>query len=194
MASLANLGKKRAGRVMGIDCSTHALAFAIFENGKPEKWGRIDFNGANVFERMLDARRKVHAFVTLTEVKVDYITFEAAILAKTANADVTIKLAMVYGICIAELMGTGTEIVTPRPLEWQSYLGNPNFTKAEKEGLKKEVPNKSTSWYSTEIRKRRKQKTMDFFNEKWPHLELTDDNIGDACGLAYYGYHKLTVR
>lgn len=190
---LASLKKAQATSVMGIDCSTYALAFAIFKDDAPYKWGRIDFEGADVFERLLDAKRKTRAFTTIEGLKVDYIAFESAILAKVANADVTIKLAMMYGNCIAELMSDGTTIKTPRPLEWQSYIGNNNFTKAEKEVLKAEVPGKSASWYSSEIRKRRKQRTMDFFNEKWD-LNIEDDNVGDALGLAYYGYHKLTTR
>lgn len=193
LKGLASLKKQTASTVMGIDCSTFALAFAIIKDDQPYKWGRVDFEGADVFERLLDARRKVRALTEIKFMKVDYIAFESAILAKVANADVTIKLAMMYGNCIAELMNDGTKITTPRPLEWQCYIGNNNFTKAEKEALKAEVPGKSASWYSNEIRTRRKGRTMDFFNEKWD-LGITDDNVGDAFGLAYFGYNKLTTR
>lgn len=177
---------------MGIDCSTHSLAFCIFYNRRPVRYGKILFQGADIWERLADASNKVRAVAD--DFDVDYIAFESAILAKVSNAAVTIKLAMVYGACIAELMRTGTKIVTPKPLEWQSYIGNPNFTKSEKDALKLEIPGKSASWYSGEIRTRRKQRTMDFFNQKWPHLNLTDNDVGDAFGLAYYCYYKLTVR
>lgn len=191
---LASLSKAKAGRVMGIDCSTHALAFCIFEDDKPVKWGKILFEGADVFERMNDASRKVRAFFKTKEFDVDYIAFESAILAKTANADVTIKLAMVYGVCIAEIMRTKTKVVTVQPLSWQSYIGNPNFKKAEKEAVKAEFPGKSASWYSTKIRELRKQKTMDFFNAKWPEMKLTDNDVGDACGIGWFAYYTLTTR
>lgn len=177
---------------MGIDCSTHSLAFCIMYNRRPVKWGKINFNGSNVFERMSDAANKVRAVAK--DFDVDYIAFESAIMAKTQNPDVTIKLAMVYGICIAELMRTKTEVVTVKPLEWQSYIGNPNFKKPEKEALKKEYPGKSASWYSTKIRELRKQKTMDFFNERWPKMALTDNDVGDACGIAYWAYYTKTMR
>lgn len=189
---LGDLNKTKASRVMGIDCSTHSLAFCIFYNRRPVKWGKIMFNGADFWERLADASNKVRAVAN--DFDVDYIAFESAILAKTKNADVTIKLAMVYGACIAELMRTNTKIVTPRPLEWQSFIGNPNFTKAEKDALKVEVPNRSASWYSGEIRQRRKMRTMDFFNKRWPELNITDNDVGDAFGLAYYAYNNLTVR
>ena len=189
---LAGLGKTKAKRVMGIDCSTHSLAFTVFYNRRPVRWGKIEFVGNDVFERMRDAARKMHELSELFEV--DYIVFESAILAKVSNADTTIKLAMVYGVCIAELMNQGTKVVTAKPLEWQSFIGNPNFTKAQKEALKKERPGMSAGWYSNEIRNRRKQKTMDFFNKKWPVLDLTDNDVGDSMGLAYFGYYKLTRR
>lgn len=190
--NLSNLSKVKASRVMGIDCSTHSLAFCIYYNRKPEKWGKINFEGSDVFARMASARQRIGAIAD--DFDVDYIVFESAILAKVSNADTTIKLAMVYGICIAELMSTGTKVVTAKPLEWQSYIGNPNFKKSEKDALKKEFPGYSLGWYSNKVRSLRKQKTMDFFNKKFPKMKLSDDDVGDACGLAYYGYYKLTTR
>jgi hypothetical protein len=35
---------------------------------------------------------------------------------------------------------------------------------------------------------------MDFFNKKWPHMNLTDNDVGDACGIAYHSYYDLTRR
>jgi Holliday junction resolvasome RuvABC endonuclease subunit len=189
---LGSLTKTKASKVMGIDCSTHSLAYTVFYNRRPVRWGKVEFQGADVFERMRDAARKMHALAD--QFDVDYIVFESAILAKVANADTTIKLAMVYGVCIAELMNQGTKVITVKPLEWQSFIGNPNFTKAQKDAVKLERPGMSAGWYQNEIRQRRKQKTMDFFNAKWPKLELTDNDVGDSMGLAYFGYYKLTRR
>lgn len=189
---LSTLSKTRASKVMGIDCSTHSLAFTIFYNRRPIHWGKINFEGSDVFERLSDAADKLRG--VKDEFDVDYIAFEGAILAKTKNADVTIKLAMVYGACIAELMRKGVKVVTVKPLEWQSFIGNPNFKKAEKDALKAEFPGKSISWYSSKVRQLRKQKTMDYFNNKWPLMNLVDDDVADSCGLAYFAYHKLTTR
>jgi hypothetical protein len=33
---------------------------------------------------------------------------------------------------------------------------------------------------------------MDFFNKKWPHMNLTDNDVGDAAGIAYHSYYELT--
>lgn len=177
---------------MGIDCSTHSLAFCIMYNKKPIKWGKIQFNGSDVFERMADASNKIRA--VKDEFEVDYIAFEGAIMAKVKNPDVTIKLAMMYGVCIAELMRKGVEVVTVNPLTWQSYIGNPNFKKPEKDKLRVDYPGKSMVWYSTKTRELRKQRTMDFFNKKWPLMALDDNDVGDACGIAYWAYYNKTKR
>ena len=189
---LLDLSKAKASRVMGIDCSTHSLAYTIFFNRRQVQWGKINYEGADVFERLADASDKLRA--VKDEFEVDYIAFEGAIMAKVRNPDVTIKLAMVYGACIAELMRKGVEVVTVKPLEWQSYIGNPNFKPAEKLALKAEFPGKSATWYSSKTREIRKQRTMDYFNAKWPHMNLTDNDVGDSAGIAYFGYHKLTKR
>jgi len=183
--------KPKAKRVMGIDANTYNLAYCVFYNRRPVAWGKVDFEGKDVYERMHDATSKVRALSSLIDV--DYIAFESAILAKVANADVTIKLAMVYGVCISELMQSGTKVVTVKPLEWQSYIGNPNFKKSEKEAVKKAFPDKSVTWYASKVRELRKQKTMDFFNKKWD-MNITDNDVGDACGIAYYAYYELTSR
>jgi Holliday junction resolvasome RuvABC endonuclease subunit len=190
--ALSDLRKTKASRVMGIDCSTHSLAFCIMYNRKPIKWGKINFEGADVFERLSDAANKIRA--VKDEFDVDYIAFEAAIMAKTKNPDVTIKLAMVYGACIAELMRKGVKVITVQPLTWQSYIGNPNFKKPEKEQLRLDYPGKSVVWYSGKTREIRKQRTMDFFNKKWPAMDISDNDVGDACGIAYYAYYNLTSR
>jgi len=190
--ALGQLKKTKASKVMGIDCSTHSLAFTIFYNRRPIQWGKINFEGADVFERLSDAADKLRA--VKDEFDVDYIAFEGAIMAKVKNPDVTIKLAMVYGACIAELMRKGVKVVTVKPLEWQSYIGNPNFKVAEKNALKAEFPGKSASWYSTKIRGIRKQRTMDYFNKKWPQMKLEDNDVGDSAGIAYFAYHTLTSR
>lgn len=194
MNKLVNLSKTKASRVMGIDCSTHSLAWTIFYNRRPIKWGKIIFNGADVFDRIQDAGWKTRAFVELEGLNVDYIVFESAILAKVQNADVTIKLAMVYGAVLAELKRKHTKVITVKPLEWQAFIGNPNFTKAEKDQMRRDFPGYSASWYNGKMRELRKQRTMDYFNKKWPHMNLTDNDVGDSAGLAYFGYYKLTTR
>lgn len=190
--SLATLNKTKASRVMGIDASTHSLAFCVFYNRKPVRWGKINFAGSDVFERIRDASGKVRALAE--EFDVDYIAMEGAILANNRNVDVTIKLSLMYGAILAELLRGRAKVVQVKPTEWQNYIGNKVFSKLEKEQLKKDFPGYSASWYTTKTREIRKQRTMDYFNKKWPLMKLTDNDVGDSAGIAYFAYYKLTAR
>jgi Holliday junction resolvasome RuvABC endonuclease subunit len=189
---ITQLQKTRASRVMGIDCSTKSLAFCIFYNKKPVTWGKILFEGATVFDRLKDASQKVKALHD--QFDVDFIAMEGAILANNKNVRVTIDLSLVYGAVLAQLLLGKANVITIKPLEWQNAIGNKTFSKVETAKLKADFPDKSVSWYSTKKRAIRKQRTMDFINEKWPDMDITDDDVGDACGLAYYAYYSLTRR
>jgi len=97
---LAELVKTKANRVLGIDASTNSVAFCLMENDQPLKWGKIDFVGADIYEKIYDAKVKMH--VMLNELKSDYIAVEGAILVRSPDA--VIKLSYVYGVVIAELI------------------------------------------------------------------------------------------
>jgi len=75
---LADLVKTKAGRVLGIDASTNSVAFCLMENDKPLKWGKIELTGMDIFDKIYDAKKKVH--VMLGELKADYIVVEGAVL------------------------------------------------------------------------------------------------------------------
>lgn len=189
---ITELTKTKAGRVMGIDANTHSLAFCIFYNRRPVQWGKINFEGGDFYLRLRDAGRKLRAISE--DFDVDFIVLEGAILAATKNADVTIKLSMMYGCILSELMRTHTQVITCKPSEWQNYIGNKNLSTVEKAALKVTHPGKSIAWYRDKGREIRKQRTMDFFNAKWPHVKLEDDDVGDSFGLAYWAYYTKTRR
>lgn len=189
---LTDLQKTKASKVLGIDCSTKSLAFCIFYNRKPVKWGKVLFEGATVFDRLKDASQKVRAL--MHEFDVDFIAMEGAILANNKNVRVTIDLSLVYGAVLAQLLFGRAKVIHVSPLEWQRAIGNPPFTRAETAQMKLDYPGKSASWYTGQKRKIRKQRTMDFINGKWPAMNITDDDVGDACAIAYYAYNQLTRR
>ena len=176
---------------MGIDCSTKSLAFCIFYNRKPVKWGKILFEGATVFERLKDASQKTRAL--MHEFDVQFIAMEGAILANNKNVRVTIDLSLVYGAVLAQLLFGKAKVIHVDPLTWQRAIGNPPFTPAQTKKLKTEYPGKSSSWYTGKKREMRKQITMDFINKRY-RLNITDDDVGDACAIAYYAYSTQTRR
>jgi Holliday junction resolvasome RuvABC endonuclease subunit len=186
---LAELVKTKANRVLGIDASTNSVAFCLMENDMPLKWGKIEFVGADIFEKIYDAKKKMH--VMLDELKADYIAVEGAILVRSPDA--VIKLSYVYGVVIAELMSTGASVITISPSSWQAYIGNKNPTKDEKQAIRVKNPGYADSWYKTQLRNMRKQRTVDYFNNKYGIL-LNDFDVADSFGIAHYANKVLTER
>lgn len=187
--NLASLVKIQANTVLGIDASTNSVAFCLMKNDKPIKWGKIEFVGSDIFEKIHDAKNKMHAM--LDELSSDYIVVEGAILVRSPDA--VIKLSYVYGVVIAELMSTGAKVITISPSSWQAYIGNKNPTKDEKAAIRIKNPGYADSWYKTQLRNMRKQRTVDYFNNKYG-LSLTDFDVADAFGIAHYSNQVLTER
>jgi PKD repeat protein len=127
----------------------------------------------------------------LEELKSDYIAVEGAVLVRSPDA--VIKLSYVYGVVIAELMSTGASVITISPTSWQAHIGNKNPTKLEKDTLRYENPGYADSWYKNKMRQIRKQRTVDYFNNKY-NLELDDFDVADAFGIAHYSNTVLTER
>lgn len=189
--SYVDLTKRKAGRVIGIDCSTQSLAYAIFDEGKAVTCGEVFFNGSDVYERLNDARRKTQALVDAGVLVGDYVGMEAAIAGK--SSDVTIKLSYVYGAVLSVLMQNKMEVKTVYPITWQTFIGNPNLKKHEKQAIIDANPGRKPSWYQNEGRKMRKQRTLDFARQYFK-IAGGSDNVGDAVGIAYYTNEQLTRR
>lgn len=187
--TLANLVKTKANRVLGIDASTNSIAFCLMEDDKPLKWGKIELNGLDIYEKIHDAKNKMHSM--LEELKSDYIVVEGAVFVKSADA--VIKLSYVYGVVIAELMSTGAKVITIAPSSWQAYIGNKNPTKDEKQAIRLQNPGYADSWYQNKLRNMRKQRTADYFNRKY-NLNVVDFDVADSFGIAHYANKVLTER
>ena len=186
--TLASLIKTKASRVLGIDASTSSIAFCLMENNIPIKWGKINLVGNDIYEKIYDA--KIKMALMLDELKSDYIVVEGAILVRSPDA--VIKLSYVYGVVIAELMSTGAKVTTISPSAWQAYIGNKNPTKEEKAAVRLINPGYADSWYKNQLRNMRKQRTVDYFNKKY-NLGLTDFDVADSFGIAYYSMNNLTI-
>lgn len=187
--TLASLKKTKANRVLGIDASTNSIAFCLLENNIPVKWGKINLVGNDIYEKIYDAKCKV--FAMLEELKSDYIAVEGAILVRSPDA--VIKLSYVYGVVISELMSSGATVITVSPSSWQAHIGNKNPTKEEKASIKLKNPGYAESWYKTQLRNMRKQRTVDYFNKKY-NLTLEDFDVADSFGIACYANEVLTKR
>ena len=183
--SLAKLAKNKSSKVLGIDASTNSIAFCLMNEKKPVKWGEITFEGSDVYQRILDAKRKVKSFKD--ELDTDFVIIEAAISVKSVHTG--IKMAYVFGAIMGELLSDNVKVVEVHPITWQSYLGNKNFTKLEKEAIKLEFPDKSENWIKSKIRERRKQRTIDFAEKIG--VKTNSDNVADAAGIAWYAVNEI---
>ena len=179
--SLAKLIKPKAHKVLGIDASTNSLAFCLMDEKVPVKWGEITFDGADVYERILDAKRKIRSFKR--ELDTDFVVIEAAISVKSVATG--IKMAYVFGAIMSELLDDKIEVKEVAPIAWQSFINNKNFTKIEKQAVKDEFPDKSDNWVKNKIREKRKQKTIKWVEDTYK-IVIESDNVADAFGISYY--------
>ena len=183
--TLAKFAKNNSKRVMGIDASTHTIAYCIFDGETPVEWGEINFDGGDVYQRILDAKKKVRAL--RKHFNTDFVVLEAAVMVRSANTG--LKMAYIFGAIMGELLENGAEVLEVHPITWQSYLGNKNFTKVEKEKVKSDNPGRSENWIKYKIREIRNQKTIDFV--KSIGVDTTSDNVADAAGIAWYATKNM---
>lgn len=188
---LAKLKQKPVSeRLMGIDASSKSIAFTVYADGKPVKWGKIFLEGDNTIEKCGDANKKM--YVLMEEFDIDFLAIEEAIFVN--NRRVVIMLSNIFGSIMGVAVAVGKTVVGVAPATWMNYIGNNTRpTKEEKEEINKQFPNKSKNWKKQQLKANRKQRTIDFFNEKYG-MELTDDDVADSCGVGYYAYHELTRR
>jgi Holliday junction resolvasome RuvABC endonuclease subunit len=183
--SLVNLIKPKRTKVLGIDASTNSIAFCLIEDKKAIKWGEITFEGSDVYERILDAKRKIKSFKS--QLDVDFVVIEAAISVRSVHTG--IKMAYVFGAIMGELLSDNMQVVEVHPITWQSYIGNKNFNKIEKQAIKNEFPEKSDTWIKGKIRERRKQRTIEF--SRTLGIKTESDNVADAAGIAWYAVNEI---
>lgn len=167
----------------GIDCSTNSIAYGVIQDGQLIHYGEEFFKGATVFERLLDARNVTKRLVESGRLDVDVVIFEKAVVVHSAAT--AMKMAYVFGTCMAEIMAGGAKIMEVSPLDWQKSVNNPILTKSEKLQLQRDFPGKSKTWYSGKGRETRKQRTMDFIENEYG-IKCANDNISDAIGVAHH--------
>jgi len=184
---LADLSKNRHKKILGVDASTNSIAFCLMNGKTPAKWGEINFEGDNIYKRILDAKRKIRALTNLIEY--DFVAIEAAVSVRSVATG--LKMAYVFGTIISELLTDNIEVIEVHPITWQSYIGNKNYNKAEKEAIKIEFPGRSDSWIKGKIRERRKERTINFVRSIG--VQTSSDNVADAAGIAWWAVSNETL-
>lgn len=173
--------------ICAIDASTNSLAFAIYSNGKLEKYGKINFEGKNVYEKVIDACKKSKALFS------HYSITEAIVIEHTVfmnSPKTAADLALVQGAILGGAGMTNINVIGKvSPITWQSYLGNKKLTKEEQLQIRSANPGKSASWYKAYERDFRKQRTVKLLNIIYDR-QIEDYDAADACGIGHWAINN----
>lgn len=175
-----------ADLVLGVDASTKSYAWCLLKGDKIVSQGEEVFDGASMYQKMRAAQK---AAEKLAELKPEFCALEQAVFVN--NRAVTIKLSYFYGILMGAMAANEIPFDDVPPMTWMNYIGNPRFSKAEQMAFKKDNPKRTKNWYKDQFRLQRKQRTMDWVMEEYG-IEVDNDNIADAIGVATYARKVLT--
>ena len=171
--------------ICAIDASTNSLAFALFDTTQKNLGviGKINFEGKDTYEKVMDAGKKVKAFFDF------YGGFQAIIIEHTVfmnSPKTAADLALVQGAILGAAGQAGTEIIGKvSPITWQNFIGNKKISKEEQLVIRSKNPGKSVSWYKTYERNLRKERTIKFINTIYDRT-ITDNDVADACGIGHW--------
>ena len=169
--------------ICAIDASTNSLAFSLFAGEDLGSVGKINFEGNNTYEKVMDAGKKVKGFFDI------YGGFEAIIIEHTVfmnSPKTAADLALVQGAILGAAGQSGTNVIgTVSPITWQNYIGNKKISKDEQLLIRSQYPGKSVSWYKSYERNLRKERTIKFINTIYDRT-ITDNDVADACGIGHW--------
>ena len=177
--------------ICAIDASTNNLAFALFDTKSKELGfiGKIQFEGNDIYEKVLNAGERVKAVFD------HYGGFKAIIIEHTVfmnSPKTAADLALVQGAILGAAGQTGTEIVGKvSPITWQNFIGNKKISKEEQLVIRSANPGKSLSWYKSYERNLRKERTVKFINTIYDR-QIDDNDVADACGIGHWALSNWT--
>lgn len=173
--------------ICSIDASTNSLAFAIYTANKLSGYGKISFEGNNIYEKIQDATTKTKALFS-TYKKIDAIVIEHSVYMNSPKT--LIELSMVQGAIIGGAGLSGIKkIGRVSPITWQNYLGNKKLSKEEQLQIRSLNPGKSLSWYKSyerDFRKRRTIKLLEIIYDK----NIEDYDAADAAGIGHWAINN----
>ena len=173
--------------ICAIDASTNSLAFAFYTYKSLTGYGKISFEGSNIYEKVQDATAKTKALFRQYNM-INAIVIEHTVFMNSPKT--AADLALVQGGILggAGLSGIKT-IGRVSPITWQNYLGNKKLSKEEQFEIKKANPGKSVSWYKSyerDFRKRRTIKLLEIAYDK----NIEDYDVADAAGIGHWAINN----
>lgn len=169
--------------ICAIDASTNSLAFAFYTHKQLTEYGKINFEGKNIYEKVQDATAKTKALFEHYNM-VNAIVIEHTVFMNSPKTQA--DLALVQGAIIGGAGLSGIKKITSvSPVEWQNFLGNKRLTKEEQLQIRNVNPGKSLSWYKSyerDFRKRRTIKLLEIVYDK----NIKDYDVADAAGIGHW--------
>jgi hypothetical protein len=173
--------------ICSIDASTNSLAFAIFYKSELKAFGKINFEGNNVYQKVIDATAKTQGLFKLYN-RVEAIVIEHTVFMNSPKT--AADLALVQGAILGGAGLAGIDVIgRVSPITWQNYLGNKKLDKAEQLKIREEYPDKSVSWYKTyerDFRKKRTTKLLEIIYDK----TIIDYDVADAAGIGHWAINN----
>lgn len=174
-------------KLFSIDASTNSLAFAVFDGKELVQYGKINFSGNTVYEKVSDAARKCVEFFKLFP-GIGNLVIEHTVFMNSPKT--AADLALVQGALLGAAAQAGIKLSgAVNPIAWQNYLGNKKMTKEEQFKLTQEHPGRSKSWYKKLERDIRKQRTMKLIEINYDRI-ITDNDVADAIGIGHYAINN----
>lgn len=170
----------KPGSFCTIDASTNSMAFAYFEQDSLVRFGKIKYQGNDIYEKIIDTSYKTKAFFAQFD-KVSHMVIEQPIYLNSPKT--AANLAMSHGAVVSAASLSGIKrVASVSPMVWQNWSGNKRLTNEEKSAIRKATPGKSESWYKSQERLKRKQRTIVFVNNMFG-LHVDDDDVADAIAI-----------
>lgn len=175
--------------ICAIDASTNSLAFAIFNTKEKtlESFGKLFFEGGNIYEKVMDSGKKVKAFLDY------YGGFESIVIEHTVfmnSPKTAADLALVQGAILGAAGQSGTQTIgRVSPITWQNFIGNKKISKEEQSLIRLQIPGKSESYYKAHERMLRKERTINFININYDR-NIDDNDVADACGIGHWAINN----
>ena len=178
---------KTPGVICSIDASTNNLAFAIYSHKNLDRYGKITFEGRDIYEKIIDACKKSKALFD------HYNLIEAIVIEHTVfmnSPKTAADLALIQGGILGGAGLAGIKVIGKvSPITWQNYLGNKRLTKEEQIKIRSSNPGKSDSWYKSYERDFRKQRTIRLLDVIYSK-KIDDNDVADACGIGHWAINN----
>jgi Holliday junction resolvasome RuvABC endonuclease subunit len=172
-----------------IDMSTKFLAYALWNDAKLVRYGKVFPNGTYDL-----AAASITAAVveTFKKDKIERVVYESAFLGK--NVNVVKGLSKTTGAMLGGFYLLGVrDFQSVPPIVWQNGVGVGRTTKVKLDKLRKENPGRSVTWIKNRDRENRKQLVVDLVNQHYKlKLQYEDNDLADAIAIGYYELQKWT--